>query len=152
MMQTKTFTGWHMTSILVGFFGIVIAVNLVMARYAVGTFGGTVVDNSYVASQKFNGWLAAADKENRLGWAVAANLNPDRHVVVTVAKDAVALSDVTVTATAHHPLGKMPEQALRFSPTPDGRYVSETALPAGRWQIRLMVQRGDNQVRRIEAF
>jgi nitrogen fixation protein FixH len=39
------FTGWHMTTILVAFFGVVIAVNFFMARMAVGTFGGTVVDN-----------------------------------------------------------------------------------------------------------
>ena len=54
--MTKPFTGWHMTAILVGFFSTVIAVNVYMAHAAISTFGGTVVDNSYVASQEFNGW------------------------------------------------------------------------------------------------
>ena len=57
MKRVRPFTGYHMTAILVAFFGVVIVVNFVMARYAVATFGGTVVDNSYVASQEFNGWL-----------------------------------------------------------------------------------------------
>ena len=51
------FTGRHMAMILVTFFGIVIAVNITMARYASSTFGGLVVDNIYVASLNFNGWL-----------------------------------------------------------------------------------------------
>ena len=50
--MTRKFTGWHMTAILVGFFAIVISVNLFMARAAIGSFGGVVVDNSYVASQR----------------------------------------------------------------------------------------------------
>ena len=57
-------TGKRMTGIFVLFFGVVIAVNVVMACYASSTFGGIVVENSYVASQDFNRWLdeAAAEK------------------------------------------------------------------------------------------
>jgi nitrogen fixation protein FixH len=43
-----------MAMILVAFFAVVIAVNLLMARLAISTFGGVVVENSYVASQHFN--------------------------------------------------------------------------------------------------
>ena len=42
------FTGRHMAAILVTGFGVVIAVNVLMASLAVGTFGGVVVDNQYV--------------------------------------------------------------------------------------------------------
>ena len=38
--MTRKFTGWHMSAILVGFFAIVISVNLFMARAAIGSFGG----------------------------------------------------------------------------------------------------------------
>jgi len=55
--MTGRFTGWHMTFILVSFFAVVIAVNLTMAHFASSTFGGLVVENSYVASQKYDGWL-----------------------------------------------------------------------------------------------
>ncbi|HMP45265.1 MAG TPA: FixH family protein, partial [Sphingopyxis sp.] len=41
----RSFTGWHMTAILVGFFGVVMAVNFTMARLAMSTFGGKVVEN-----------------------------------------------------------------------------------------------------------
>ena len=44
--MTRRFTGYHMTAILLAFFGIVVAVNLVMATLATRTFGGVVVENS----------------------------------------------------------------------------------------------------------
>lgn len=68
--MTRPFTGWHMTGIVVAMFGLVIAVNVLMASYAIGTFGGTVVDNSYVASQRFNDWLAEARAQRALKWNV----------------------------------------------------------------------------------
>ena len=35
--MTKRFTGWHMAAILVGFFALVVAVNVTMARFATST-------------------------------------------------------------------------------------------------------------------
>ena len=66
--ERKPFTGRHAAIILVAFFGVVIGVNMVMASFALSTFGGTVVDNSYVASQHYNEWLARAEAQDRLGW------------------------------------------------------------------------------------
>ena len=58
----RAFTGRHMAAIMVAFFGVVIVVNLLNARLASSTFGGEVVENSYVASQDFNRWLVANGK------------------------------------------------------------------------------------------
>src|SRR3546814_19411645 len=60
----RPFTGRHAAMILIAFFGVVISVNIVMASFALSTFGGTVVDNSYVASQHSNEWLATADAQH----------------------------------------------------------------------------------------
>ena len=65
--MTRNFNGWHMFAILCAFFGVVIAVNITMATYASTTFGGIVVENSYVASQEFNRWLDEAKAERALG-------------------------------------------------------------------------------------
>jgi nitrogen fixation protein FixH len=104
--MTRKFTGWHMTAILVGFFAIVISVNLFMARAAIGSFGGVVVDNSYVASQRFNQWLDKAEAQKALGWTVEAGLTADRHVRVAADRDGTALSGAQVTALVRHPLGR----------------------------------------------
>jgi nitrogen fixation protein FixH len=136
------FTGWHMTIILVVFFGIVMAVNFAMARMAVGTFGGTVVDNSYVASQNYNRWLDSADKQGRLGWDVKLSLSADRHVVVDARQSGLALDKLNAVGDALHPLGRADDIALSFVPQSDGRLLSKAALPAGRWNVQLSLRRG----------
>ena len=68
----REFTGKHMAAILVGGFAIVISVNMFMAYKATHDFGGVVVENSYVASQKYNEWLNQAEREKALGWEVSA--------------------------------------------------------------------------------
>jgi nitrogen fixation protein FixH len=136
------FTGWHMTAILVVFFGVVIAVNFTMARMAVSSFGGTVVDNSYVASQQYNGWLAAADRQERLGWSVKASLTADRHVALQVEQGGQPLNGASAIGDARHPLGRAKDVALTFAVADDGRLVSVDPLPPGRWNVQLSVRRG----------
>jgi len=145
--MTKPFTGWHMATILVAFFGIVIAVNVYMARAAITTFGGTVVDNSYVASQEFNGWLAAAHKQEQLGWDTHLSLGAGRHVRIEATKAGAALAGLSGTGLASHPLGATPPIKLDFSQAPDGSLTSMQALPQGRWLIHVSLRRGADRAK-----
>src|SRR5690606_39870160 len=97
--ECKPFTGRHAAMILVAFFGTVIGVNIVMASFALSTFGGTVVDNSYVASQHYNEWLARADAQDRLGWDRSVTVDADRHVRLTIRKDGAPVAGLRVVAT-----------------------------------------------------
>jgi len=139
---TGPFTGRHITLILVAFFGVVIAVNVFMARAAIHTFGGVVVENSYVASQNYNKWLDEAAKEKALGWSARASRTAAGKVAI-VMNNAPA-SGLTLSAVARHPLGRMPDQALTFQRQADGSFVSLQALPDERWTLRIEVQ-GDGQ-------
>jgi len=143
--RKKRFTGWHMTGILVAFFGSVAAVNFTMASYASSTFGGIVVKNSYVASQEFNGWLEEARESEALGWEAVTTWRPDGRLVVSVngAPDFLAAQ-----ATARHPLGRMPDQALGFTRIGEGTYLSDEELPEGRWTLRLELSDGVSTWRR----
>lgn len=140
----RRFTGYHMAAILIAFFAIVVAVNVTMARYASATFGGTVVDNSYVASQKFNGWLAEARKEKALGWVVSSPARVDgNHIVILIANaGSQPLSGAGVKARAEHPLGRATTRDLRFIETAPGSYRSIEPLAAGRWKLRIRITRG----------
>lgn len=132
---SQRFTGRHMAVILVGFFVVVIVVNIMMARLAMSTFGGVVVENSYVASQEFNRWMDEAAKEKALGWSAAViRLSDDK---VQVRLTGAPELEVTVTGVARHPLGRLPDQTLRFARGTDGSFVSAAALPKGRWRLRL---------------
>ncbi|AJP71810.1 FixH family protein [Sphingomonas hengshuiensis] len=136
MTRSFRFTGWHMFATIALFFGVVIGVNMTMATLATRTFGGVVVANSYVASQEFNGWLKAAEAQKRLGWEPKLESIDQRLVVATSARHAVA------TAVARHPLGRLPDVAIRFTETAPGRFVADTRLPAGRWRVHLTFVRG----------
>lgn len=141
----RRFTGWHMLATMVAFFGVIMAVNFTMARVAVSSFGGVVVDNSYVASQEFNDWLDQAEAQAELGWEVTSQWREDGRVVVTAAN---VPEPAEVTAMARHPLGRMPDVSLAFERMEDGSYLSAEALPEGRWTLRLNLQSGDQQWRR----
>lgn len=137
-----SFSGRHMTAILLAFFGVVIAVNVTMALFATRTFGGVVVENSYVASQKYNGWLEAARRQEQLGWAIEPGLDGRRRVTV-----AINVDGVQVAGFARHPLGREPDVPLTFV-----NRRSVEALPQGRWAVHLLVRRGRDEARLIEIM
>lgn len=141
------FTGRHMALIMVGFFAVVIGVNVLMARLATSSFTGIVVENSYVASQHFNRWLDEARAEERLGWHARASRAADGHVVIALDG---APAGAVVSAVAWHPLGRERDRALRFAAR-DGRYRSAEVLPAGRWRIRIEVRAAGQRWRTEEA-
>ncbi len=136
--MTRPFTGWHMTMIMVAFFAVVIAVNFTMARLAIGSFGGTVVENSYVASQRYNGWLAQARRQAALGWKPAVSTDSMRHILIAVMTAKGALRGARVSATATHPLGALPPIRMAFV-SKDGTARSLQALPPGRWLLHIEV-------------
>jgi nitrogen fixation protein FixH len=142
--MNKTFTGRHMAAILVAGFGVVIAVNLVMARLAVSTFGGVVVENSYVASQEFNTWLKAADQSRALGWEPRVARRKDGRIEVDFAPEA---SPRMLEGMARHPLGRLPDTALAFASVGPGSFVSAEPLARGRWTLRLEGRAGNDEWR-----
>jgi nitrogen fixation protein FixH len=146
-MMQRTFTGRHMAAILIAFFGVVIAVNVVNARYASSTFGGEVVENSYVASQRFNRWLDDAKSEKALGWDEVTTWRPDGRLVVAVTG---MPEHAVIKAMARHPLGTLPDRAMTFDRIGNGRFLSRQALPDGRWDVRLTLAADGRVWRRQE--
>lgn len=138
--MTGKFDGRHMSAILVAGFAVVIAVNVYAAVVAKRTFGGVVVDNSYVASQDYNRWLDEAARERALGWHATPLRRVDGRIQATLeGVPAPAL----ISGEARHPLGGQPDVSLHF----DAQGLSRERLPAGRWTLRLSVQSGRQQFR-----
>ncbi len=137
--MTGQFTGRHAAAIFIAFFGVVVAVNLTMARLASGTFGGVVVQNSYVASQNFNRWLDRAKAEKALGWKAAVVREADGRLSVSLSG---VPESAELFAIARHPLGREPDRAFALAPLGEGRFRSVAVLRPGRWQVRLQVQAG----------
>jgi nitrogen fixation protein FixH len=136
-----------MAVVMVAFFGVVIAVNLLMATLASSTFGGTVVDNSYVASQNFNGWLKEARDQAGLQWNEQTRLDSSGRLVSELSTSAGPLRGARVEAHVTHPLGRAPEQVIELVAAGEGQYRSTKPLPGGRWMVRLSVRRDGHEAR-----
>jgi nitrogen fixation protein FixH len=142
--MTTRFTGWHMSAILVGFFAVVIAVNVVMARFASTTFGGALAENGYVASQDYNRWIADARRQDALGWSAKISID-NGHLVLDV--DGVSGPQAIVRLV--HPLGRVAETTLAMHSTGPVRLVSDKPMPAGRWQAHVNLSKGGRKARFI---
>jgi nitrogen fixation protein FixH len=148
-MMGRTFTGRHIAAILVVFFGLIVAVNFTMARFASSTFGGIVVENSYVASQQFNSWLDDAKADQALGWDAVTTWRPDGRLAVAVTGTP---GDAIMNGLARHPLGRLPDRPITFERTGEGRFLSREALPDGRWTLCLTISAEGHMWRREETL
>ena len=147
----RKFTGYHATMIIVAFFVVVVAVNIVMARFALSTFGGTVVDNSYVASQKYNQWLEQARDQQAHGWTVSPVVRSgDRAMVSVTGADGGALQGAKITILAEHPVGRTDPFEITFTENAPGEYRSVETIPAGRWKLKLLVTQSDKSLRVLQ--
>lgn len=138
----KEFTGRRMWAVMICGFGVVIAVNFFMATLAVRGFGGVVVENSYVASQNFNGWLSAAREQEQLGWSAQAVRQDDGNVRVVTSG---VPGSAAVSAQFRRPLGKPETIDVGFSAAAPGEYVSAAPVPTGRWIARIAILAADGR-------
>jgi len=149
--MTRRFTGYHMLAWTIGFFLVVIGVNAVMATVAERSFTGTVVENSYVASQHFNRWLDEAKAQEKLGWHAEIGHDGAR-VTVHLSGDPTLVRDAQLSGIAIHPLGYLPDRTIRFVHGASGEYRSIEELPHGRWQIRVTARHGRDLASYAEEF
>lgn len=141
-MSAPPFTGRHLALVVGGGFALVIAVNLLMAVLATGTFTGAVVGNGYVASQDFNRWLARGRVQQAIGWRVAATVPAGRLVVTVAGPDGAAVSGLAATAVARHPLDAARTLPLPLAEVAPGRYQAAARLPRGQWDIAFTLDAG----------
>ena len=140
--MTARFTGWHMLATMIGFFGVVIAVNVLMASDAIRTFGGTVVDNSYVATTEYNRWLAEGRAQERAGWQASPSADTAGLVSLRLTKAGRAIDGANVNLTADHPVGLVASRTIVLHGLGNGAYRADERLPHGRWLIRIGVRAG----------
>ena len=74
LASPKPLTGRKVLFMLVAFFGVVIAVNVMMAKLAIQTLPGTEVDSAYSASLAYENEIAAAHDQNARNWKVDAHI------------------------------------------------------------------------------
>jgi nitrogen fixation protein FixH len=127
------FTGRHMLLLAVAFFGVIIAVNVLMAVVASTSWTGLVVQNSYVASQQFEEKRIAHEAQRAAGWNPSFTYAPGvaRLVVTDAFGNPVELGPVSVLI--NRPVGGHDDQTLTLERASDGSYTAAITLAEGVW-------------------
>ena len=122
-----------MLGLMVGGFGIIIAVNLTMAWNAIATFPGVEARNSYVVSQTFQADRAA---QNALQWDVSADIT-DRVLTVSILDHRGDPVQAEVTrAFLGHATNVNREIVPEFTWT-GTTYTAPVTMTEGYWNLRL---------------
>jgi nitrogen fixation protein FixH len=135
-ISQRPFTGRHMLMIMLAFFGVIFAVNFTMVYFAVSSWTGLVVKNSYVASQEFNETTAALEKAAA---GVHALIVYDKDTLTITLNDdkGIAVAASTVAVTLGRPSHEGEDQTIALSRQADGVYTAKIALPKGQWSGRI---------------
>lgn len=144
LFTTKEFTGAHMGALIVGFFGVVIAVNLVMAVFASRTWSGLIVENSYVASQEFNETVAAIRAQERLGWRGALRLVGGRLEFRLTDNAGSPVQAERIEVAFRRPSHELEDHAVTLLREPNDVFAAEHRLNDGLWVVetRALLDRG----------
>lgn len=148
--MTRELTGRHVLAITLCAFGVIVAVNLLMAFKAVSTFPGLETANSYVASQKFDVERAA---QQALGWTVTPDYDGAELTLMIRDQQGNPARVRSLDASIGRPTHVRDDQTPQFS-YEDGMFRAPLTLSPGNWIIHVTAEAWDGtQFRqRIDHF
>jgi len=142
----KEFTGWHLLAMIVGWFGIVIGVNLFMAWNAIDSWTGLVVQNSYVASQEFNEVTAEKRAQLAMGWKAVPNYEAGTLRLNMTDAQSAPIDDAIITAKLGRPAYEAEDHMVQFRQIEPGVYEGPTELAQGIWNADVTVTGADGDI------
>nr|WP_070958566.1 FixH family protein [Hyphomonas sp. Mor2] len=136
----KELKGWHVLLIMLGFFGVMFAVNGVFLYHAITSFPGEDVKKSYVQGLNYNDTLAARAAQAELGWTAEAGLQDGELIFRLHDAAGAPLSNYTVIGELRRMATRDADQAIIYSARANGEYVADAgALAPGQWALRINV-------------
>jgi nitrogen fixation protein FixH len=136
-------------------FAVVIAVNAALAAFAVRSAPGTVSAHPYEDGLGYNGVLALAEAQDRLGWSIEAGLT--RHPPPLAEEGKTYGSEIRISVRDRagtpiigadvagrlvRPLGPARAVPVTAREVEPGLYTAAAEFTAGQWDMELVVRRG----------
>jgi nitrogen fixation protein FixH len=152
LVSRRPLTGRMVLVSLLAFFGVVIAVNMIMMRLAIQTLPGTEVDSAYSASLAYEKEIAAAHEQNQRNWKVDAHVErgPDGGATLQVqARDNTgkAISGLKFKGRFERPTDRRADRPVALAEVESGVYRGSSPLiPPGQWDL---VLEGDSAGQRM---
>jgi nitrogen fixation protein FixH len=154
--KTRELTGKHVLFCLLGFFGVVFAVNAVLVKAATSTFGGVETSSSYKAGLMFEQDVARAEQQDALHWKIAGKLARDSAGEAALdisARDGTGapLADLTAQARLAHPADERLDHAIALTRTGAGQFHGAAQAQPGQWELIVDLYRGDARLFRSRS-
>ncbi|MFD2250694.1 nitrogen fixation protein FixH [Pseudochelatococcus lubricantis] len=174
--RERRLTGRTVLLCLIGFFGAVAAVNVVMIRAAISTHGGAEKISSYRAGLNFARDREAAEAQKALGWQVdvmlphragTVGLKPagghgclvPQHACVATGATSVSVRDaqgrplagLEATLVLAHPTDSRRDRSIPLADRGNGIYEADIAVTPGNWNLDLDIERNGEQMFRSSS-
>ena len=127
-------SGRHVLAAMMAFFGVVFAVNGVMAYSALSTFSGLDGDDAYRRGLAYNATVAEAEQQERLGWTASLQLQPDVLRVRISNKAGQPATHLSVSGMLGRPATDRQDQPMSFLEVGPGIYEAPSGHAGpGSW-------------------
>jgi nitrogen fixation protein FixH len=143
-------TGRFVLFCLVGFFVSVAAVNAVMIRFAVSTFGGVETESAYKAGLAFRAEIDASVAQSARSWKVDARIAESRegaviHVTVRDRTD-LPVPHLVARIGLEHPADRRRDVAMAVSEQSAGNFRTLAKRASGRRILVIELSRDGERV------
>jgi nitrogen fixation protein FixH len=135
---------------IAGAMAAVVVVNLILTYFAFSSSTGLVANHPFTEGNGYNAILAAAARQDALGWSSKLAFAPDGQGGTTVTATLTGpgdtpLNGLSVVAHIERPVEPGTEIVLTLPETRPGHYAAPTTLQrAGQWDVRIVARRGDD--------
>lgn len=153
MNSRNPLTGRAVLFWLLGFFGLVIAVNGAFIYFAEHSFPGLSAQNAYEVGLAYNRVLESSEAQRQLGWRVTFGLDSKSGTLELRISDADGrpVESPLVAANVRRPAEAADDQHVSFTRSGPGVYSALHALPApGNWNVTVRVERAAGDAYVIE--
>ncbi len=132
--------GWHVLAMVVGFFGVVIAVDTGFVIMAYRTFPGEVSSTPYEDGVAYNRTLAQLGAQKRLGWRTAAAAGPGGLLRVEVRdRTGAPVRGLRLVARLERPATESGRIAPVFHEQAPGDYLANPGRLTGAWDLTVQL-------------
>jgi nitrogen fixation protein FixH len=154
--KPRELTGRAVLLWLLGFFGVVFAVNGVLVKAATSTFGGVETMSSYKAGLQFKDEEAKAERQDDLRWHIDGTIMRDRSgeaVLDIAARDekGAPVAGLKAVARLAHPADERLDHVIELTRTGAGQFHGHAAAQRGQWELFVDLYRGDDRVFRSRS-
>ncbi|MEM9739729.1 MAG: FixH family protein [Pseudomonadota bacterium] len=145
-------TGWHVLLIMLGFFGVIFAVNGVFLYHALTSHPGEIVEKSYLQGLNYNDRLQTRALQAERGWTAAMGVEGGRLVARIEDGTGRGLNHLLLQATLRRTASQDGDLTIALVSTGDGEYQGDLAgISAATYEVGLTGFEGDGPSPVFEA-